>query len=138
MEKILIVDDEEKIVHLYKRLLEGEGYEVFEAFDSHRATNLLVTQQDINLILLDILMPRIDGAMLYEVAKQYNPQIKIIVTSAYPLEDQKQKIVSADGYYDKSQGTEVLLSKIKDVLKTGGNYETSSSGSSVADGAVLS
>lgn len=112
MKKILVVDDEEKITRIYKRLLAPEGYEVFEAQDSHRATNLLITQGDMSLVLLDISMPRIDGAAFYEIAKQYNPEIKVIVTSVYPLEEQKRLIIRADDYYDKSQAVRILLSKV--------------------------
>ena len=124
MEKILIVDDEEKIARIYKSLLTHEGYEVFEANDSHRATNLLVTQRDIHLILLDIRMPSIDGVMLYEIAREYNPEIKVIVTSACALEDQIRLIIKADDYYEKSQGIEILLSKIKTVLEGEGKEST--------------
>ena len=46
------------------------------------------------------------------------PKIKVIVTSAYPLDDQKRLIVKADDYFDKSHGTELLLAKIKNLLST--------------------
>ncbi len=109
MEKILVVDDEDKIVGIYKCLLTSEGYETLKAHDSHRATNLLVTQKDINLILLDIHMPQVDGVLLYEIAREYNPDIQVVVTSACPLEDQKRLIVKADDYYEKTKGTDSLL-----------------------------
>lgn len=116
MEKILVVDDEEKITQIYKNLLASEGYEVVEAHDGHRATNLLMVEKDVDLILLDIRMPRVDGVTLYEVAKQYNPDIKVIVTSVCPADEQQRLIFKADDYFDKSQGTEVLLLKVKRVL----------------------
>ena len=124
MKKILIVDDEEKIARIYKSLLADEGYEVFEANDSHSATHLLVAQKDIDLILLDIRMPSVNGVMLCEIAREYNPEIKVIVTSACPLEDQKRLIIKADDYYEKSQGLEMLLSKIKTVLEGEGKETT--------------
>lgn len=120
MEKILLVDDEEKIRRIYKSLLSLEHYEMLEAKDAEAAINLMEGQKDIGLILLDINMPLINGATLYEVInKTYHPRPRIIVTSAYPLEEQKQLIDKADDYYDKSQGTDVLLSKIRNVLKKG-------------------
>ncbi len=117
-QKILVVDDKEKIRQIYKSLLTRAGYDVVEAHDGHRATNLLVTLQNIHLILLDIRMPLVDGVLLYEVAKQYDPDIKIIVTSVHRLEDQKRLIGRADDYYEKFQDTEVLLSKVKKVFNS--------------------
>ena len=121
MEKILVVDDEKKIRNLYRKLLTLEKYEVIEAEDSQSATHRLIDEQNVQLILLDINMPLIDGRVLYDLIRMYDPKIKVIVTSAYPLEDQKKKIVNADDYYDKAQGTEVLLEKVEHVLKGGKN-----------------
>lgn len=120
MKKILVVDDEEKITSIVKDFLQAEGYDVWEANDSHRATNLLLTQKNFDLILLDIHLPLVDGASLYEVAKQYDPEIKVIVTSVDPLEEQERQIVKADDYYQKSQSLEILLEKIRRVLQKRG------------------
>lgn len=119
--KILVVDDERKIRNLYKKLLTLEHYEVIEAEDSQSATRSLLDETDIGLILLDINMPVMDGGILYNLIRRYDPKIKVIVTSAYPLEDQKKKIVEADDYYDKSYGTELLLEKVGSVMKKGGD-----------------
>lgn len=117
MKKILVVDDEEKLTSVLKDFLQTEGYEVWEANDSHRATNLLVTQKNFDLVLLDIHLPQVDGVSLYEIAKQYDPEIKVIVTSVDPLEDQERQILKADDYYQKSQSPEILLEKIWRVFK---------------------
>ena len=117
MKKILVVDDQSEITRIYQRLLEKEGYPVIEANDSHRATNLLVTQRDVELVLLDLHMPGTDGRTLFEVIKQYDPDIRIIVTSVFSLDEQKRMIRAADDYYDKSQGVEVLLAKVQKVLE---------------------
>lgn len=117
MEKILVVDDEEKMTRLYKSLLMQEGYEAVDAGDAHWAVNLLITQKDIGLILLDIGLPQVDGVTLQEAAKQFDPDIKVIVVSALPVSEQRYLIRHADDYYEKSEGLDVLLFKIKDVLK---------------------
>lgn len=114
--KILIIDDEEKIRNIYRRLLALEHYQILEAKDWEAATKLLANQPDIQIVLLDINMPVVDGSALYEVIRRYYPHLKILVTSSYPLEDQKRLIVKADDYYDKSHGNEILLAKIKHLL----------------------
>ena len=117
MDTILVVDDEKKVRSLYKKLLTVEHFEVLEAEDSRSAAKLLLAQPDISLVLLDLNLPEIDGSVLYELIRRIDARTKVIVTSAYPLHDQKKLVVNADDYYDKSQGMDVLLSKIKNTLE---------------------
>ena len=123
MQKIMIVDDDKKIRNLYKKLLLLEHYFVLEAENSHAATRLLMKEQDVDLVLLDINMPLFDGSVLYNLLRRFDPKIKVIVTSAYPLDDQRNRIRAADDYYDKAQGTDVLVDKIRGALR-----ETASNG----------
>ena len=122
MSKILIVDDEKKIREIYRKLLEFEKYEVLEAADATAASKLLIGDEDIRLILLDINMPQINGGTLYRMIRILDPKTRVIVTSAYPLEDQKQMIARADDYYDKSQGMDILLDKIKKLFEKEENH----------------
>ena len=119
MSKILVVDDHPKITGIYRKLLERHGYQVIEANDSHRATNLLITHGDVDVVLLDIRMPRVDGQMLYDVIHQYDPNIRVIVTSVFSLDEQKRLILTADGYYDKSQNVAVLLAEVQKTASCG-------------------
>lgn len=119
MKKILIVDDEEKIREIYNRLLTGEGFKVTEA-SSANAANEILLREDMDLILLDIKMPKIDGSVMYDVIKLFHRRCKVIISSVYPLDEQRRVISEAEDYYDKSQGTDILLSKIKKVLGNGG------------------
>ncbi len=114
--KILIVDDEPKIRQIYKKLLLLEKYEVLEAEDARMASRFLIEDKSIDLVLLDINMPVVDGGILYRMIRMLDPKIKVLVTSAYPIQDQKNKIERADDYYDKSQGTYLLLEKIRRLL----------------------
>src|SRR5262245_23551091 len=103
--KILIVDDEERIRKIYTRLFQAIGsgiFEVLEAENAERATDYLIREK-LDLILLDINMPEIDGARLCEIIKEYNPNLEIVVASVYPVEEQKRIIPFANAYYDKSE-----------------------------------
>ena len=116
MPKILIVDDELKIRQIYKKLLLLEHYQVLEAEDCAAAAQFLIDDQDIELVLLDINMPALDGSVLYRLIRMLDPKVKVIVTSAYPLQDQKNRIERADDYFDKSQSILILMQKVKQVL----------------------
>lgn len=116
MKKILIVDDEEKIRRIYGALLTLENYEVITAEDWEVATTIILTRKDIALILLDINLPIVDGAALYDAIRLYDQNTKVLVVSAYPIEDQKRLVMKADDYFDKSQGTDTLIQKVNDLL----------------------
>ncbi|MDO8661877.1 MAG: response regulator [Candidatus Omnitrophota bacterium] len=118
MKKILVVDDEEKIRRLYSNLLETEGFKVFETSNPIDANEIL-KRENIDLVLLDIRMPEVDGGILYETMQLFHKQTKVVVTSVYSLSEQKQVISGAASYHDKSEGNEILLTKIREVLKDG-------------------
>ena len=120
MTKILIVDDESKIRQLFKKFLSNEDYEILEAKDCTIAAQLLIDNKDIQLILLDINMPLLDGGVLYRMTRMLDPKVKVIVTSVYPLQDQKKRIDRADDYFDKSQSMQILVQKVKRVLSEQG------------------
>ncbi|MBI4432477.1 MAG: response regulator [Candidatus Omnitrophica bacterium] len=114
---VLVVDDERKIRDTYNRLLTSEGFKVLEAENGEQASLMLIEPVKIDLILLDIRMPVVSGPALFDVIKVCRPESKVIVTSVFPLEDQKRVIDRAEGYHDKAEGTQTLLSKIKNVLR---------------------
>ena len=116
MRKTLIVDDEAKVRSLYKKLLTLESFTVLEAENGEQAGLALIQNTDIDLVLLDIRMPIVSGAVLFDLIKLHNPKAKVIVTSVYPLDDQRRVINGTDGYHDNSEGTEMLLLRIKYVL----------------------
>jgi len=115
MQKILIVDDVDKIREIYKYLLLDEGYEVFEAPNVYKAIHI-ISEESIDVIILDIYMPGINGAKLFDVIQKSDRTFKIIIASVFSLDEQRKRIIGATDYYDKSQGTEILLKKIKAAL----------------------
>jgi len=117
MTKIMLVDDEEKIRVVYKRLLEDEGYDVVEAATACEATDKLLVE-NVDLVLLDLNMPKIDGGQMIDIVQVYDFHFKVLVASVCSLDEQKKRIPEADGYFDKSQGTEILLIKIKELINS--------------------
>ena len=120
MRKILIVDDEKRIRRVYSSLLKGEGFKVSAVSNAVDANEIIKTEK-IDLVLLDIKMPEIDGSAIYEVVRLLHKRVKVIIASVYPLDEQKEIIEKADDYYDKSQGVDILLEKVKKVLRNGKN-----------------
>ena len=115
MKRILIIDDERRIGQSYMVLLSEEGFEVKHASSAQEATNLLIRER-FDLVLLDINMPEVDGKAMYEVIREYDRSLKVIVSSVYPVEEQVQSILGASAYHNKSQGVDILVAKIKELL----------------------
>jgi DNA-binding response OmpR family regulator len=115
MKTILVVDDEERIRNVYVKILEREGFHMLSAATANDATELLL-RNPVDLILLDINMIEVDGSILYEIAQTFHKNTKVIVSSVYPLEDQKTLIKDAADYYDKSDSIKVLIQKVNAIM----------------------
>lgn len=115
MKRILIIDDERRIGQSYTVLLSEEGFEAKHASNAQEATNLLIRER-FDLVLLDIKMPEADGKIMYEVIREYDSHMKVIVSSVYTIEEQVHSILGASAYHNKSQGVDILVAKIKEVL----------------------
>ena len=115
--KILIVDDNKDLRHIYSRYLTGEGFEIFEAQNGEEAL-LNFRDKKIDLILLDIRMPIANGQVLIPALRQFYPQAKIIISSCYDETVQKEMIVGATDYFNKSEGYRKLLPKINAVFNS--------------------
>lgn len=118
MKNILIVEDEKRIREIYHKILKSLGVpaaHVFEAENAIIATSIL-GDNDIQLMLLDINLPAIDGVILYDVIKQYSKKTDIIIASVYPVEQQREICPGAKDYFDKSQGPYALLEKLAPLI----------------------
>ena len=80
--RILIVDDEEGIRESLKLIL-GEKYELLLATSSKECLSYIKNENDINLVLLDIKMPKVDGLEILKQLKEINPDIKVIMVTGY-------------------------------------------------------
>jgi DNA-binding NtrC family response regulator len=112
MNTLLVVDDEAHIRYLYQIFFVQEGYHVLEA-PSADAANEILKNEPVDIVLLDIRMPRANGGTLYDVIGLFHQKVKVIVSSVYPIEQQKKFVTGALDYFDKSQGLLALLTKIK-------------------------
>ncbi len=113
--KILVVDDEKNILMLYKAELEDEGYEVITANSGREAIELFGTQKP-DMVTLDIMMPDIDGIQVLRQLKQENPNIPVIMLTAYDYRDDFS-IWASDAYVVKSSDLTSLKETIKEIAE---------------------
>lgn len=118
--KILLVDDEKDIVEIVTYRLEASGYEVIFASNGQEALNKAYREKP-DLIILDLMLPKMDGYKVCGLLKndaRYS-KIPIIIFTARAQETDKKMCeeVGADAYITKPFNPQMLLAKIKELLK---------------------
>ena len=118
MVNILVVEDDKHTRKLFETILKREGYSVFTAEDGLNAMEVL-ENQFINLIILDIMMPNMDGYEFVKELRESNCMIPILMATAKHLPEDKRKgfIVGTDDYMTKPIDTEEMLLRIKALLR---------------------
>ena len=116
--KILIVEDEESLRLLYEEELKSEGYEVLTAGNGKEAIQQLETGKP-DLIILDIVMPVMDGIEALGRIVGKERKIPIILNTSYPGYRQDFLSWAADAYVTKSMDLGELKDKIKELLEKG-------------------
>lgn len=123
--KILIIEDEEAIQKILSEPLTYAGYKVITASDGLEGINLF-HKQDFQLILLDIMLPKIDGYTVCEMIRQES-QIPIILLTALDTEDAQIKGFDklADDYITKPFSIKLVLKRVESLLRrTSSNVPT--------------
>lgn len=118
-ETILIVDDEEIIINVSREMLSNMGYNVFVAGGGKEALEIFRKDKDkITLVVLDMIMPDLSGSHVYDVLKEIKPDIKVLLSSGYSVDDQASKIMSrdCDGFIQKPFNMLQLSKTVRDVL----------------------
>lgn len=114
---ILIVDDEPRMRKILRSQVIAEGYAVLEANDGDEALKILNNNSGIDILILDIMLPKKSGLEIFETIKKDFPSLKVIVSSVYPPEEQEFLIWDADDYYYKTESISVLIDKVDKLLK---------------------
>jgi len=122
--KILLVDDEEYVRGLAKRILEREGYTVIPASNGKEALAIYSKEQaDIALIVLDLIMPQMSGEKCLEELLKINPQVKVIVSSGHFLEAPERLPLgaTATGFVNKPYDVKQLVQTVRAALDSKGH-----------------
>ena len=118
-ETILVVEDEEAVRELGVIILEKFGYKVLSVGDGDEALHVYEKEQgNISLVILDIIMPRMDGKECLEQLLRINPTVKAIISSGVGQEDLIQDVVKlgAKGAVNKPYGMRQFLGMVHEVL----------------------
>jgi CheY-like chemotaxis protein len=121
---ILIVDDEEMVLEVGVQLLEKLGYRVIQAMNGEQAIALYQKHQDlIDLVILDIIMPGMDGAAVFDQLQQIQSEVKVLLASGYSIEGQATGILNrgGSGFIAKPFTLQQLSQKISALLPPEGN-----------------
>jgi two-component system response regulator VicR len=126
--KIMVVDDEPDVVDLVKLVLESDGFDVVTAYSGKEALEK-IGQEMPDLVLLDIMMPLMDGWEVYSRIKA-NPITKDIPVAMLTAKSQSidkmigLHVVKVDDYITKPFGRSELLERVKRILKEKGKLQT--------------
>lgn len=118
MFNILVVDDDKNIRKLMQAVLEAEKYKVFTACDGVQALEVL-ENNFVDLVILDVMMPNMDGYEFTEYIRKTNNNLPILMVSAKQLPSDKHKgfIAGTDDYITKPIDEEEMLLRIKALLR---------------------
>ena len=120
--KILVVDDESRMRKLIRDFLEREGYQILEAADGVEAMDQFYTDKDISLIILDVMMPRMDGwQVLREVREHSKVPVMMLTARTEEQNELKGFELGVDEYVAKPFSPKILVARVGALLKRARN-----------------
>ena len=116
-EKILVVDDNKEIVYSISELLKYEGYEILKAYDGMEALDIM-ERENVDLILLDVMMPRMDGWQVCREVRQSSKVPIIMLTARSEERDELQGFdLGVDEYISKPFSPKILVARVNAILR---------------------
>ncbi len=116
--KILVVDDESRMRKLVRDFLTKSNYEVIEAEDGARAVDIFFEQNDIALIILDVMMPNMDGWQVCREIREYSKVPIIMLTAKSDEQDELQGFgLGVDEYISKPFSPKILVARVEAILR---------------------
>ena len=116
--KILVVDDEARMRKLVKDFLTIKGYQVIEAGDGEEAVEIFFQQKDIALILLDVMMPKMDGWEVLKTIRLHSKVPIIMLTARGEERDELRGFdLGVDEYISKPFSPKILVARVEAILR---------------------
>ena len=119
--KILVVDDESRMRKLVRDFLVKQNYEVLEAGDGEEALDLFFADKEIALVILDVMMPKMDGWQVCREIRQYSKVPMIMLTAKSDEQDELQGFeLGVDEYITKPFSPKILVARVEAILRRTG------------------
>ncbi len=116
--KILVVDDETRMRKLVGDFLKKSGYQVLEAADGSAALDIFFEQNDIALVILDVMMPKMDGWQVCKEIRQYSKVPIIMLTAKSEEQDELLGFeLGVDEYITKPFSPKILVARVEAILR---------------------
>ena len=116
--KILVADDESRMRKLVKDFLVRKDYQVIEACDGQEAIDIFFEQNDISLVILDVMMPKMDGWEVLKEIREYSKTPVIMLTAKGDERDELKGFeVGADEYISKPFSPKILVARVDALLR---------------------
>ena len=116
---ILLVDDEEMVLDVNVKVLEKLGYSVLEAKNGKEAIAAYRENKDaIDMVILDMVMPGMGGGEAYDIMKEINTNVKVLLSSGHSMDGQAKKILQrgCDGFLQKPYSMGEVSGKLREIL----------------------
>ncbi len=136
-ETILLVDDEQMMLDIGRDLLQTMGYRVITARDGEEAVEVYRGRsEEIDLVLLDIVMPKMGGGQAFDCIRAINPAVKVLLLSGFSIDGEATQILSrgCNGFIQKPFNLEQLSRSVKSVLTGNGVQKKGNGGTGLARG----
>ena len=118
---ILLVDDEEMVLDVNVKVLEKLGYSVLEAKSGKEAISAyLENKDDIDMVILDMVMPEMGGGEVFDIIKEINKNVKVLLSSGHSMDGQAKEILQrgCDGFLQKPYRMGEVSGKLREILAT--------------------
>ena len=116
--RVMVVDDESRMRKLVKDFLQHKNYEVLEAENGEEAVDLFFQEKNIALIILDVMMPKMDGWQVCREIRQYSKVPIIMLTAKSDERDELQGFeLGVDEYISKPFSPKILVARVEAILR---------------------
>ncbi|MGD8612474.1 MAG: PAS domain S-box protein [Desulfobacterales bacterium] len=120
-ETVLLVDDEDMIIDVGTRMLKKLGYRVFIARDGKEAIEIFKKHpEEIDLVVLDMIMPKMGGGETYDRIKKIKPDVKVLLSSGFSINGQASEILNrgCNGFIQKPFNLQKLSRNLRSILES--------------------
>lgn len=120
--KILVVDDESRMRKLVKDFLMKKDFDVLEAGDGEQAVDIFFEEKDIALIILDVMMPKMDG---WQVCREIRAHSRVPIIMLTAKSDERDELMGfdlgVDEYISKPFSPKILVARVEAILRRSGH-----------------